>query len=101
MGIPQVSTYPTSARSKFGDRRLGNVRHAADINVGIAGRRGAFAAFALEANLPALLRGGALEALGGQSDFARVVLTIQSHGADIPLYGNVMGRYILAAVASG
>ena len=34
--------------------------------LGIAGERGAFSAFAPEAGFPALLRKGAVEALGGQ-----------------------------------
>ena len=36
---------------------------------GVAGNRGMFAAFALEADTPALLRKTAMEALGGQLDF--------------------------------
>ena len=36
-GIPRVATYLSLARFRFGDRRLGEVSHAADIPVGIAG----------------------------------------------------------------
>ena len=41
-GFLRVSTYPACARFKFGDGRLGEARHAADVPVGtavIAGRR--------------------------------------------------------------
>ena len=47
------------------------MKHAADIKVGIAGRKGAVAAFALEAEIPALQCKGALEALGAQLDFEK------------------------------
>ena len=60
MGSPKVGPYPTMARFKFGDVRVGEVRYAADIKVGIAGRRGAIAAFFLDAEIPASLRRGAL-----------------------------------------
>ena len=61
--------YPSSARFKFGDGRIGEVNREADIKVGIAGHKGAFTAFALDAEIPSLLRKGALEALGAQLDF--------------------------------
>ena len=32
-GIPRINTYPSTARSRFGDGRLGKARHAADIPV--------------------------------------------------------------------
>ena len=64
------------ARFKCGDGRVGEVRHAADIKVGSAGCRGAFMVFVSEAEMPALLREGALEALGGKPDFGRDTLTI-------------------------
>ena len=70
-------------RFKFGDVRAGEVRCAADIKVGIAGRRGAFTAFVLGAGIPALLRKGAPEALGDQLDFEQDILVIRSDGVDI------------------
>ena len=85
LGILKVSTYPTTARFKFGDGRVREVRYAADIKIGFAGRGGAFRAFALEPDIRALLREGASEALGGQLDFVRNVLGIRNHGVDIPL----------------
>ena len=45
---------------------MGEVRHAADIPVSIAGNKGEFPALALEADIPGLLRKGASDALGGQ-----------------------------------
>ena len=101
LGSPKVMPYPTTARLKFGDGRVGEVRFAADIEVGIAGCRGAFTDFVLDADIPALLCEGALEALGGQLDFERDILTIREHGVDVPLSANEMGHYILSAVALG
>ena len=64
-GIPRATTFPSEARFRFGDGRLGEVRHEADISLGGAGNRGKFTAFAPEANIPAFSRKGAMEALGG------------------------------------
>ena len=55
MGSPDANPNPTIARFKFGDGRVGEVRYAADIKVGIAERGGAFTAFVLVADIPALL----------------------------------------------
>ena len=62
---------------------------------------GKFAAFALEADIPALLRKGALEALGGQVDFSRGLSPLRKQGVRTPLQLNHMGRYVLSAVALG
>ena len=51
---------------KFGDGRMGEVCHAADITVGVAGFKGAFTAFVLDSDIPALLSKGALESLRGR-----------------------------------
>ena len=67
-GSQWVSTNPSKVRFRLGDGRLGKVRHA-DIPVGIAGNDGGFTAFALDADIPALLREGAREELGGQLGF--------------------------------
>ena len=75
---------------------MGGVCHAADITVGIAGSKGTFTAFVLDADIPALLRKGALEALAGQLDFARNALTLGSRGVEIPLQVNDAGHYILS-----
>ena len=76
----------------------GEVKHAADIKVGVAGRRGAFTAFVLDADIPAVLREGALEALGGQLDFERDALSFRTHGMNDPLNANEMGHYVLRVV---
>ena len=57
-GLPRESTYPACARFEFGNSRRGEVRYAADTPEGHAGCRGTSAAFALEAEIPALLRKG-------------------------------------------
>ena len=45
------------------------MKHAADIKVSNAACKGAFTAISLDAEIPALLCEGALEALGDQLDF--------------------------------
>ena len=77
------------------------VRYATDIKVGIARRRCAFTEFVLEADIPAFLRKGALEAPGGQLDSGRDALTIRNHGVSRPLKVNEMGLYVLSVVAFG
>ena len=62
-GIPRVRTRPACARFKFDDGGLRELRCAADSLAIIAGSRGRFATLFLEADFPALLRKGALEAL--------------------------------------
>ena len=58
---------------------------ALEIPVGVAGNTRMFTAFALEADIPALLRKGAAEALGGQLDFfARFVEFTPTGGAETP-----------------
>ena len=94
----RVSTYPSSARFRFGDGCHGEVRHPADSPPGIARHTGKFPAFALDADFPALLRKGAMVALGGQLDFPRDVLILRGHGNAIPLRVNRMGHYILSVV---
>ena len=58
-GAPPADPHPARAGFKFGE-----VRHAADIPVGIAGGRGIFTAFPTDTDIPALLHIGALGALG-------------------------------------
>ena len=43
-GFPRVETHPATARLKFGDRRMGEVGHAAGITAGKAGEKGSFTA---------------------------------------------------------
>ena len=70
-GLPKVASYPAHAMFKFGGGRIGEVCHAADITVSVAGVKGAFTAFVLDSDIPALLSKGALESLRGRLDFAR------------------------------
>ena len=101
MGFSRVTPYSAAARFKFGDGRVVEVEHAADIKVGIAGRRGASAACVAVADIPAFLRKGAWEALGGQLDFGRDILTVRKRGAEGPPGVNEMGHYVLSAVEFG
>ena len=50
---------------------MGEIRRAADFPVGIAGSRDKLSAFVFDADISALLRKGALEALGAQWDISR------------------------------
>ena len=64
----KAPTYLSSARFRFRDGRPGEVRRGAEIPLGIAGSKGKFTALPLDAEIPAPLREGALEALGGKLD---------------------------------
>ena len=75
-GTLRATTLPSKATFRFGDGRLGEERHAADIPVGNTGNRGMFPAFALDGDVPALLPKGALESLGGQLEFLRGSLNL-------------------------
>ena len=97
-GIPRVTTYPSKARFRFSERPLGEVRHPADIPVGAAGKKGKFTALVLDAGIPALLRRGDMEALGGQLGFLRVSSVLRRQGANFALRVNRAGHYILSAV---
>ena len=97
-GNPRVTTYPSQAGFCLGDGRHGQEHHAADFPVGVAGHRGMFTAFALEADIPALLRKGAMEAIGGQLDFLHGSFNLRRRGAQIPPRVNRAGRCILSEV---
>ena len=84
MGFPKVNPHPAFAPLKFGDWRVGEVKYAADIKVGVAARRGAFTTFVLDADIPALLCRWPLEALGGQLDSERKISTIRNPAAVFP-----------------
>ena len=99
--MEKAGPFLSNARFKFGDGEIGEVKHAADIKVGIAGCKGASTAFVLDADIPAFLRKGAWGALGGQCDFERDILTIRIHGARVPLRVNEMGDYVLSVVEFG
>ena len=66
--------------------------------MGVAGNRGTFTAFALEADIPALLRKGAMESPAGQLDFLHGPLNLHRRLAQKPLGGNRVGHYILSVV---
>ena len=86
---------------RFRDGCLGEVRHADDIPAGIAGNTGNFTASAPDAEIPALLRKGALVALGGQLDFPRDGLALRKQGVQIPRRMNTTGHYILCVFDFG
>ena len=100
-GLQRVPTYPSTAQFRSGGGRLGTVRHAADILVGVAGKESKFTAFALDADIPSLLREGVMEALSGQPGLSRYALALRKQGAAIPARANRMGRYILSVVDFG
>ena len=88
-------------RFKFSNGPLGEVRFAAGIPVGTASCGGKSTAFAPEADIPALLREGALEALGAQVNFSCDVLSPRGQGVDIPLEVTRMGRCVSSVVVFG
>ena len=94
----KVSTYPSSARLRFGDGRLDEVRQTADIPAGIAESAGKFTPFALDAGFPALLRKDAWGVLGGEPDLPCDLSTFREQGMSISLRESWMGHYILSAV---
>ena len=57
-----------------------------------------FTALTLRTHIPALLRKGALEELGGQMESQRDLLTLGEHGVSIPKGVNRAGKRILRAV---
>ena len=70
-GTPPAKPYPDRARFKLGNGRPGEVRYAADFSFGLAAACGDFAASLIDADIPALLREGAPQSLGGQLAFYR------------------------------
>ena len=65
------------------------------------GARGTLTAFALEADIAALLCKSDSEASWGHKDFASDVLTIRNHGVEIPLKVSELGRNVLSVVSIG
>ena len=86
-GSPRVSTNPSKAKFRSGDGRLGEVRHAADIPVWIAGDKGRYTPFAPGSDIPALLRRGARRRFGGSWIFLRGSLILRRQGVRIPHEG--------------
>ena len=84
-----MASDPAHAMFKFGDGRTGEVCHAADITVGVAGVKGTFTAFVLDSDIPALQGKGALESLRGRLDFAQHTLALGTTGKVIPLQMSV------------
>ena len=74
------------------------MRCAADSPVGIAGNHGEFAAFVLEAGIPALLRKGAAEPLRWHFDFPRDILTLRKHGVETHRESNNLMHRVLSVV---
>ena len=84
MGPPRLMTHPGGARFKFRNGRMGDVRFAVDIAMGIGGAKGSFTTFVLDSDTPALWIKGALEAPGGRLDFSRDTLTLGLRGWELP-----------------
>ena len=100
-GVHRVSTYQSEERFRFGGGRLCAVIHAADVLVGIAGNTGNFTASTPDADSPALLRKGAMEAPGGQLDFLLDSLVLPKRGIAIPLRAGRTGHHILSVADFG
>ena len=83
-GVPGAGPYPARARFKFGDGRPGEVRVAEGIPAEIAGGRGKWTAFGQQADAPAVMRKGALGALGGKVDSSRHASPLNKQRVNIP-----------------
>ena len=66
-----------------------------NIPAGIVCGRSMLTALLLEAEIPALMRNGVLEAMGGQLDFASNVWAFRRTGVDVPLEVNGIGDSVL------
>ena len=55
LGIEKAHLYPSAARYKFGDGRIGEVQYAANITGGVAGCKGSLTALVMDDEIPALL----------------------------------------------
>ena len=95
LGRPPAKHKEALASFRYGDGRVGDVHNAAVIPIAIAGYTGQFMAYAVDADIPALLGKQALETLGSLLNSRQRVLTLEKLGADIPLKMNAVGRYIL------
>ena len=91
-----MASNPAHALFKSGDGRAGEVRHAADITVGLAGVKGAYTAFVLDSDAPAPLSKGALGSLRGCLDFAQHTFALGATGKVIPLKMRDMGHCVLS-----
>ena len=95
-GLPSAETHPDCARFVF--------RHGycvVDIPIAIAGGHAKSAALAIQADIPAPLCEGAVEALGGRLDFPRNISTSRGRGVDVPFKLNCAGHYVPSVAASG
>ena len=72
-GSPAADARFAKAKFKFGDGSLEGTCLAADVPLGIVAHLGKFVAFSAKAGISALLRRGALEALGGKLEFPAIV----------------------------
>ena len=86
-------------RFKFSAGRSGQERSVTDIPAGVVGGRMEFAASALAADAPALLRRGAWEAHDGQPGAPPSNSTLRKQGVDIPLKLMSIGHYVLSALS--
>ena len=68
--------------------------------MGIVGRRGTLATFLAKADIPALLRKGALEPLEGKFDFIRNCLHVGNMGVQVLSNASVAGHYVLSVPLS-
>ena len=97
LGISIAELFPACAIFEFGNGHTAEVRHAAEILVGIAGRQGALAACFVYADIPTLVCKGTLELLGGKLDFSRNRYRLGKMGAEVPLRVDTAGRFVSGA----
>ena len=91
LGRADAKLAPASARSRYGDCHVGDVHKAALTPITFMGCAGHFMAYAVDADVPALLGKEALGTLGAHLDFCQRVRTLETLCADM----GAVGRYIL------
>ena len=73
---------------------MGNLQPAAEAPIALAGHVGVLNTYLAEQIIPALMKKGALESLGGQLDFAQDNLHLRMIGAIANLRANPAGHYV-------
>ena len=91
-GPPDVAASTAAAKFEVGNGRTEEIRLAADVPMETASRRGEFANFLADADIPALLRKGILEASEGKLDSPENCLRPAKLGIRVPQRRNAASR---------
>ena len=94
----QLTTLPWRI-FKFGNGQSEQVYYAAAVLADVAGRRGMVMTFLVDADVPVLFGGGALESMGGRLDFPRTCLRLTKLVTAAPLHANAAWRCVSNAAS--